>query len=355
MRSLNAFLPVLAVLFLAMGLVLGEQRVPANSLWVATPTEFPPVLGKAPITSSNASQVEQLAVLRTGSVTSITFSPDGTLLAFNGAENTADIHRLQTGRSAGILREDMGYASRLAFSPDGTRLAVANLDGIVHLWSITTGKEMAALQGHTGEVSSVAFNPDGMLLASASGIPEFTLRVWDVETGTQVEVLRRADGEEFFDVAFSPDGTLLAAATGSINYGKIRLWDIETWTLVTTFDGYSNLVSSLMFSHDGTFLVTGSYDGTIRRWEVGSGNDPTVLHRYDAVVHSIDLSADDSLLAIALHDTTIRLWNLTSECELVSLEGHTGSVWSIAFSPDSKLLASGSMYPDETVRLWGIP
>jgi WD40 repeat protein len=37
-----------------------------------------------------------------------------------------------------------------------------------------------------------------------------------------------------------------------------------------------------------------------------------------------------------------------------TLEGHTSYVTSVAFSPDGKLLASGSDWPDNTIKLWEV-
>ncbi len=355
MRLLASLL--LAVVFILLAAPVGfvGQHVPAYGLWVATPTDFLHVPGSAPITSSKVFQVESLAILKSGSVTCVTFNSTGTLLAANGDDNSINIYDVQTGRLLKSLPGSARNASQFAFTPDGNLLAAAYRDALIRLWDIITGEEASVLRGHTGELSSIAVSPDGEVVASGSVYPDSTLRIWDMSSYAQTTVLKGEDGEEFFDIAFSPDGTLLAAATGSVTYGKVRLWDVETWTLLATLEGYSNIVSGITFSHDGTFLITASYDGTIKQWTVGSSDDPVVLHRYDEAVYSIDLNPDDTLLAVGLSESTIRLWDLTSERELVSLEGYKGPVWSVAFSPDGRLLASGSMYPDRMVKLWGIP
>ena len=36
------------------------------------------------------------------------------------------------------------------------------------------------------------------------------------------------------------------------------------------FDGHQDLVRSLDFSHDGSFIVSGSYDKTVRIWNMNT-------------------------------------------------------------------------------------
>jgi WD40 repeat protein len=77
------------------------------------------------------------------------------------------------------------------------------------------------LKGHTGDVGSVAFSPDGKFLASGSR--DYTIKLWDVATGSLVRTLEgHASG--VLSVAFSPDGRLLASGSGD---WTIKLWDIS--------------------------------------------------------------------------------------------------------------------------------
>src|SRR5262249_23190678 len=66
----------------------------------------------------------------------------------------------------------------LAFSPDGTLLAVGARDAAVHLWSLTADQELPPLVGHTTPVRGLAFRPGGKQLISVD--MELTQLGWNL-------------------------------------------------------------------------------------------------------------------------------------------------------------------------------
>ena len=64
-------------------------------------------------------------------------------------------------------------------------------------------------------------------------------------------------------VSFSPDGRF--ALSGSDDK-TLRLWDIATGECLRTFEGHTGSVSSVSFSPDGRFTLSGSWDATLRLW-----------------------------------------------------------------------------------------
>ena len=49
----------------------------------------------------------------------------------------------------------------VAFSPDGSLALSGSADKTVRLWEVATGRPVRVLEGHSGSVFSVAFSPDG--------------------------------------------------------------------------------------------------------------------------------------------------------------------------------------------------
>ena len=56
----------------------------------------------------------------------------------------------------------------VSFSPDGNLIASGSDDSTVKLWNAQDGSFVRMLDGHAAPVRSVTFSPDGKLIASGS-------------------------------------------------------------------------------------------------------------------------------------------------------------------------------------------
>src|SRR5260370_27047235 len=79
---------------------------------------------------------------------------------------------LSTGRPAEVdpitLCGHTDTIQTVTFSPDGALLASASRDETIKLWEVKTGRNLATLTGHDNIVRSVAFSHSGYVLASGS-------------------------------------------------------------------------------------------------------------------------------------------------------------------------------------------
>lgn len=297
-------------------------------------------------------------VHRNAAVWSVAFSPDGALLASTGEEPTIHLQQTHDGALHATLRGAAEGFNAIAFSPDGTVLAGVGYDATVYLWRVPPPTDGAAVAmdvepicawgGHVGTLFSAAFSPDGALLAT--GGSDMTIRLWDVESGETLQILR-GHSDRIYAVAFSPDGTLLASSGVD---ATIRIWDVESGELRRVLEGHADVVRSVAFSPDGTLLASGSYDELVRLWDVASGEPRYLLPGHGGWIRTVAFSPNGGTLASGGIDATVRLWTIQQQSGQLrhALQGYGNFTRTLAFSPDGATLAGGG--DDRTVHLWDV-
>ena len=283
------------------------------------------------------------------------FSPDGTTLVSFGSEgigvqnstkhtSTIRFWDVTTGEHRHTIEGHIGIGS-ISFNPDGTLLASAGGDGDynIYLWNTRTSQLLHTLEGHTENVNSVAFSPDGEILASHS--TDNTLRLWS-PTGEHIRTIEGDKRSWFGGMAFSPDGNLLAATSKN----EINLWSPTGEHIRTIVEGHEYSVLSVSFHPDGTMLASAGSHGDINLWDVTTGKHIRTIEgdtdNWWLGWGGMAFSPDGTMLAAGvLHDNTFRLWSPSTGQLLHTLEGHWSSYaggGDVAFSPDGTLLAGTS-------------
>ena len=143
----------------------------------------------------------------------------------------------------------------------------------------------------------------------------------------------------------------------SSNFGKLVETSIELniskefGTLIQTYNGHCNLVSSIQIFDDFTNkLITGSHDATIKIWNLESGECHKTLNGHNGWVTSILLSENSRLISSSV-DKCIKIWDLDSfECK-ITLNNHE-AVCSLCLLSNNNSLASGLI--DGTINIWSI-
>ncbi len=114
----------------------------------------------------------------------------------------------------------------------------------------------------------------------------------------------------------------------------MELRDLTTRQEARIFRGHSQLPSSVVFSPDGTRLVSASLDGTLKVWDVTSHQEPISLPGHADWATCVAYSPDGILLASSSKGSgTVKVWDITTGQLRHSLPGHSDGVWSVAFSP----------------------
>ncbi|MCG9129822.1 trypsin-like peptidase domain-containing protein [Candidatus Poribacteria bacterium] len=299
----------------------------------------------------------------------IAYSPDGYLLASGGKLETGKVCLWDpyTGKHKKTLGEHEGFITYIEFSPDGNILASGSIDETIKLWDVVTGNHKTTLTGHTGGKELLAFSPDGQTLASATDLlwssaseDDYTIRLWDTETGKHKATLTNPN-LRVNSIAFSPDGETIVCGgwekidrqgihDDTLPRGTVQLWDTATGEhKETLIERYSDSVLTVGYSPNGSSLVSGSKDGTILLWDTTTYQLKASLKGdFQAIV----FSPDSRTLAITPDDQQISLLDAVTGDYKVAFTEHTDSVYNLVFNPDGNTIAG--IGEDSTIRLWDV-
>jgi WD40 repeat protein len=298
----------------------------------------------------------------TAAYATLTFSPDGKLLAVSHHDaeggSHVSIYDVATREESVTLDGYLAGVSTVAFSPDGKTLAtgsglIGGQVAAVRLWDVATGKEIRPLRAHPGAATTIAVSPDGKLVASCS-TTERVVRIWDVATGREV---RRLEGHEagVDEVQFSADGRLLASATRE---PVIMIWEVATGRRLRTLADHNSLGPHMRFSTDGKTLATAGDQQTAAIWDVHSGQMLQTFTQPPDGVGAVLAYAGGKVLAFERvesengEEAVIVLWDLVSGRSIRRFTGHKEMINGIALSADGRMIASRA--EDRTIRVWEV-
>lgn len=129
-----------------------------------------------------------------------------------------------------------------------------------------------------------------------------------------------------------------------------------------TLTGHTNEVACVAFSPDGTWIVSGSGDGTAKVWDAATGAELLSLKKQAQPVASVAFSPDGKRLVTGTGNWSgaekvpgeAKVWDTATGEELLSLKGPHDSIRSLAFSPDGQRIVTGSgnAYQPGEAKVW---
>lgn len=155
----------------------------------------------------------------------------------------------------------------LDFSPDGTLLAVAGFHEVL-LWKADGSELVARLIGMSERVQSIRFSPDGKLLAAAAGRPAQMgeVQIWEVAT-RKLALSVPVGFDTVYGVNWSPDGKRVSFGCPD---NTVRAIDAESGAPVLQQASHNDWVLDTVFTHKGDQLVSVGRDMSAKLTEVAT-------------------------------------------------------------------------------------
>lgn len=236
-----------------------------------------------------------------------------------------------------------------AFHGPTNLLVVGFASGVFGLYEMPTFTNIQSLSISQHEVDFVTINSTGEWLAFGAG-KLGQLLVWEWQSETYV-LKQQGHFDALNALVYSPDGSKIVTAADD---GKIKVWDAVSGFAIVTFTEHQAAVTALQFSKRGNVLFSASLDGSVRAWDLLRYRNFRVFTAAKRVQFT-SLAVDPSgeiIAAGGLDEFDIHLWSVQTSQLLDRLPGHEGPVSSLAFDGEGGTLASGSW--DKTVRVWNV-
>ncbi len=188
----------------------------------------------------------------------------------------------------------------------GNHLLVGTYGSEIYEIDLSTGDFKTFTQGHftpgrgttvTNEVWGLLMLPNGTQYITSSD--DGTLRVWDIESRTQISFYRFSSIEEISDsdkarcVTITPRGKYLAVG---FKDGSFKIIELATWKCKLVKKDRKEEISDIKYSPDGKYLAVGSHDNFIDIYSVPDYKLKATCKGHSSYITHIDWSVDSKYL-----------------------------------------------------------
>ncbi|CAE6511365.1 unnamed protein product [Rhizoctonia solani] len=263
------------------------------------------------------------------------FSPDSTYIAcmqYMQAKRGIRTWNTRTHQEVPIHEHiNHGSITSFSYSPDGTRICSSRDEDApaIYVHDLNTGEMvLGPLAFQSGNVKSVVYSPDGSRIVSASY--GHNICVWDSQTGQLVVVLKEhTQASGINSISYSPDSTRIVASL----WGRICIWDVRlNRPELVVHDPADN---QLYLESPGVYATSDSRDNLPFEQSAFS----PLLAVNSRSVTSYSLSPDKTHIVTACNDGTMNIWLLKTGRCLHKLKRHNESIISV-FYPNRKNIVS---------------
>jgi Prp8 binding protein len=288
-------------------------------------------------------------------VLAASFNVATTLLASAGVDKTIMIWSCKDSFTNSLnLKSHTNAVTALTWSHTD-RLVTGSADKSVCSWDVEVGRVVRKYRGHTAVVQDVACPKKTRELIGSVG-DDGSLRVWEQRSKEELKVYQTK--YPITSVSFSLNGEKLY--TGGID-NDIHVYKLGEDKQEDTIEGHQDTISSLSISHDGSYLLSNSFDETLRVWDIrpgvargrrlaktmsghSQGTDKTLIRGC--------WSRDGLYVACGSTDKCVYVWDTATRNIVQRLGGHVGTVTQVDFGKDNLLVSASN---DKTLIVSQLP
>lgn len=312
----------------------------------------------------------------------LSWSPDGKYLASGDMDGRICIWEGKEGSLLGMLQGHRQFITYLSWEPlhlsSKPRLLSSSKDGTAKVWNVVSRICEYTLSQHTDAVTCTRWGGDGTIY---TGSRDRSIKMWSPDGrfkgqlsghGHWINTLALSTDHVLRTGAFDETGTLDLSGdlkeaaqkrysqflgqhnerlvSGSDDF-TLFLWEPSKSTKsIARLTGHQAVVNHVLFSPDGRYFASASFDKSVKLWNGFNGNFVTSLRGHVGRVYQIAWSADSRLLLSCSQDSTLKVWEPRTRSLKQDLPGHFDEIYSVDWSPTGDRGASGGK--DKLLKLW---
>lgn len=316
------------------------------------------------------------------------FSPNGKYISGYTKSDNLELWSVETGEKIKRLSNNSSLKT-FTYSSNSEYIIASFYSDCIILYNTRTGEEKFKIQFPDSFIYIISCSPNNDFFAFQEDYDKIS--IYDLTTGHYVKGFEYFFAPGLIHLDVSPNGKNFAS--GSDCSHNVKIWNIETGTLVNELEGHSDTILSITYSPDGRYIASGSRDGTVRLWCALTGKEIKKFfgHKYGTVVSAFStngkflfanpFSSNDgetskiwdietgkevvvdglgcflgyneskSLCCFRGENSTVRIYDTLTGKIVSILRGHADFVDSVSYSPDDKYVATSD---GEAIRIWEI-
>ncbi len=231
--------------------------------------------------------------------------------------------------------QSFAYASNMDF------IAMLSDHGDIYLVDSQNGNILQSWHDDDA-FNLIELSPDNNYLITNSF--DGFLSAWNINTLQKEYIFdSRKYNTALVSIAFSTNGDLIAAGT---NFGKVFIWNVHSGNLINTIEAHEGWVGKLLFTNDGSKLITYSDDAFIKIWNAYSGNLLNTINAFEYWGGRTDLALinRNSDLVFLNGDNQIGYVNLNNPGIYKVIEEFENKPAGFSISPNEKSIAVDFMF-----------
>jgi len=192
-------------------------------------------------------------------IADVAVSSNNTWAACAAANGEIRIVSLSDGSVTGRIAGHTGLVADVASHADNQRLASAGIDGTVRLWKLPLAAR--PMQGHSAALKGLVSASSGQWVLTYAD--DMILRVWN-SSGAATQQFT-GHGHPVTAAAIRHDDGQVASGDAQ---GNVRIWNPASAAVEGLVAAHTGAIRSLVYSPDGTSLLTAGADGSVRAWKL---------------------------------------------------------------------------------------